>query len=499
MSRFSEQIRAAIRGRHPLIYLHTPEEDRVVDALRPLASGCFAGGTLTTWTCVRGLEPAPEGADTRDPMAALEHILAHPRPGIYVMKDLSAFLADRRVVRGLRDAYHALVSDFKTCLVLVSPEAVLPETLDKELCYVEVEMPGPDELLARTLKVQERYPGAALSDGLRSELGMALRGLTLQEVEHVMHRVFGAGGLSEKEVLAEVFAEKKTLARKSGFLEFVPSSFDLSRVGGLENVKDWALKRKSLFTQEAVKAGAPVPKGVLIMGISGCGKSMLSKAIAGLWHVPLFRLDMNLVFSGLYGSPEAAFHRALRMVEAVAPVVLWIDEIESALSTPKDVASDQSMTFSAFLTWMQEKPPLVFVAATANRIETLPAEVIRKGRFDQVFFCDLPDEAERRDIIEIHLRLNGTKPADIQIDRLLVHTEGWSGAEIEQAIISARIEAMGAGRPMNTDDIKRVTDSMVPLSKTMAEQIKAIRAWAYDRATRASARVALDPRRKRDF
>ena len=486
MSLFLDQIREALRGRHPLLYLHTPEEDRVCEALRFLLPECFKSGTLTTWDCVRGLEPAPPEVDTRNPVAALQHIIAQPRRGFTVMKDLSAFMEDAQVVRALRDAYHAFVATGQTCLVIVSPVLVLPATLEKELCLVEVEMPAPDELLQRALQVQKQYPRAKLSPELQPEVSMALRGLTLQEVEHVMHRAFGRDGASAKELLEEIFAEKKVLAKKSGFLEYIAVPFDIARVGGMENVKDWAAKRKSLFTQEAVKAGLPVPRGVLMMGVSGCGKSMLAKAIASLWKVPLFRLDMNLVFSGLYGSPEAAFHRALRTIEAVAPAVLWIDEMEAALSRPKDAASDQSMMFSAFLTWMQEKPPLVFVAATANRIESLPAEIIRKGRFDQVFFCDLPTEEERHEIIRIHLGLNGVDPKTIEIDRILVHTQGWTGAEIEQVIISARIDAVGEKRQVTTDDLKRHASLMVPLSKTMSEQIKAIRDWAFDRATRAS-------------
>lgn len=486
MSRFADQIRGAIRGRHPLIYLHTSEEDRACEELKALAGECFAGGSVRTWSCIEGLVPAPKDGDTRDPVAALQHIIASPEPGFYAMKDLPAFLGDPRVVRALRDAYHALARDFKSCVVLVSAAAELPETLDKELCYVALDVPTSAQMLAKTLEIEAQYPGVALGPELHSKIVLALRGLTLKEVEHVMRRVFSGGGASGKDVLDEIFAEKRTLARRSGFLEFVPLKFDINRVGGLEIVKAWAAKRKNLFNEETVKAGIPIPKGVLIMGVSGCGKSMLAKAIAGLWQVPLFRLDMSLVFSGVYGSPEATFHRALRTIEAVAPVVLWIDEMESALGTPKDVASPQSMTFSAFLTWMQEKPPLVFVAATANRIETLPAEVIRKGRFDQVFFCDLPGEDERAEIVKIHLELNGIPPEDIDLDRVVYNTEGWSGAEIEQAVIAARIDALEGGRATATEDIVRHANSMVPLSKTMSEQIKAIRGWAFHRATRAS-------------
>jgi SpoVK/Ycf46/Vps4 family AAA+-type ATPase len=333
--------------------------------------------------------------------------------------------------------------------------------------------------------IQKQYPKVQLGSAQAAQVSLAMQGLTVKEAEHVLHRAF-SNGAAKGELLAAIFEEKETLAKRAGYLEFIPVPYDVARVGGLENLKDWAAQRKNLFNQESVSAGIPVPKGVLIMGVSGCGKSMIAKAISGLWKVPLFRLDMSLVFSGAYGSPEAAFHRALKTIESVAPVVLWIDEMESALSAPKDSATPQALAFSAFLTWMQEKPPLVFVAATANRIESLPAEIIRKGRFDQVFFCDLPGAEEREEILSIHLRNNGANPGDFDMSRLVYRTKGWSGAEIEQAVIAARVEAHQADRPMVFDDLAKQCDAFVPLSKTMAAQVKAIRDWAHNRATRAS-------------
>lgn len=484
MNSITDEIRTAVQGRHPLIYLRTPEERRVVQTLLELARSMSPPGSVTSWTCVAGLESAP--GDTRDPVKAIEAILAKPRDGFYVMKDLSEFIERPEVTRALRDAYNKL-RNTRTHVVIVSPALVVPRLLDKEVYQIELPLPTPAELLDQALRVQSEYPGATLPTELHSEIALALRGLTLDETEHVMHRLFGRGRLSERDILEQVFAEKKMLLRKEGSLAFVPNRLDIANVGGLEVLREWALKRKDLFTQKALDEGLPVPKGVLIMGISGCGKSMSAKAIACLWRVPLFRLDMNLVFSGLYGTPEAAFHRALAAVEAVAPAVLWIDEIENALGMTVDsTTAEQSLTFSSFLTWMQEHPPLVFVAATANRIESLPAEVIRKGRFDEVFFCDLPSDDERRAILKIHMRLNAVDPDTIEVDRLLHSTEGWTGAEIEQAIISARIDAHREKRAVTLDDIRRYTTRTVPLSTTMAEQIRAIRSWAYNRATRAS-------------
>lgn len=489
MSRFEEQVVRAVQGRSPLIHVHTSEEDRVLERLAPLAQLCFPGGSLSTWSCVRGLEPAVEGVDTRDPAAALHQLIASPRRGFCVMKDIADFMSDPRVVRGLREIYFSSVSDYKSAIVLVSPVAGVPEALEKEISQVELDAPSSEELYARVLAIEKQFPGAALPAELRPQVVLALRGLTMTEVDHMMYRVFSSGTAGHK-VLDDIFAEKGMIAKKAGFLEFVPLKVDTSAVGGLENVKAWADKRKDLFNQEAVNAGMPIPKGVLVMGVSGCGKSLLAKAIAGLWHVPLFRLNMSMVFSGQYGSPETAFRRALDTVESIAPAVLWIDEMESSLSIPKEAATPQSMIFSEFLTWMQEKPPLIFVAATANRIEMLPAEVIRKGRFDQVFFCDLPDDTERAQILKIHLERNVADVKSIDIPRLIACTSGWSGAEIEQAIIATRIDARQAGKAVTTDDIWMQTHNMVPLSKTMSEQVKAIRDWAFKRATPASIKRA---------
>ena len=488
MNSLLENLRPALQGRYPLIGLVTPEEERAMEALRTLAAEQRA--ELRGWSCAGGWENDPPESALRDPAAALRALRDAPRAGFHVMKDAHPFLNRPDVVRLLRETRAAFAAVPGAHLFLLSPQLEAPEDLAKELFLVRLPLPSPEEMAAEIERVNRDYPEAVLSDDLRSALALALRGLTLREAHHVMHAVFAGGALDEAHALDRVFAAKEALMRREGFLRYVPRSLSLDAVGGLEVLREWAMKRRDLFTRAAFDAGLPVPRGVLIMGISGCGKSLSAKAIAALWRVPLFRLDMNLVFSGLYGSPEAAFNRALETVEALAPVVLWIDEIENALGmTSKSATVEQSLTFSSFLTWMQERPPLVFVAATANRIESLPAEIIRKGRFDEVFFCDLPGPDERRGIFRIHLRLNGADPDQMDIDRLLHSTEGWTGAEIEQAVVSARIDAHQEGRPLTLEDVRRYTVRMIPLSTTMSEQIAAIRNWAYNRALRAS-RVA---------
>ena len=480
----TDQLTNAISGRHPIVYLHTPEERRVLKVLERLRPKLADSAQVHSWTCTKGFEGVP---GTDDPVTALKHVIACREPGFFVFKDLSQFLEDRMVTRAVRDAYQALHSRPESIVVIVSPESAVPEMLEKEIFVITVLGPSVDELRETIVEVQDCYPGQQLPDGLIGDVILALKGLTLAEAEHVMHRVFNGGKAdSERGVFNEIFAEKEMLVKKSGFLEFMPPTYDISHIGGMENLREWILKRKSIFNQESVDAGLPIPKGILLMGVSGCGKSLTAKVVSSLWNLPLFRLDMNVIYSGAYGNPEATFHKALRTIESVAPAVLWIDEIENGLGSRDDGGFDQSHIFSAFLTWMQEKPPLIFVAATANRIEMLPAEILRKGRFDQVFFCDLPDGKDREHILRIHLKDNDADPEDYDLDYLVTATDGWNGAEIEQAIKAARIDAHQENREFTLRDIGRHIRSMVPLSETMAEQIKALRHWSYGRATNAS-------------
>lgn len=275
--------------------------------------------------------------------------------------------------------------------------------------------------------------------------------------------------------------------RKEGILEFVPPDRGLGDLGGLDQLKKWLRERSALYTPEARAKNLPRPKGILLMGMSGCGKSLAIKVIATEWKLPLFRLDMNMVFSGVGGSPEFVFHRALEAVEAVAPAVLWIDEIEMGIAGYAEGQSGSlTRIFSTFLTWMQEHRADVFVAATANRINLLPAEIIRKGRFDQVFFVELPNEEERKEIVAIHMKRNGLDPGRYDLVLLASATRGWNGAEIETAVTSAKISCFADGRDVLERDVLFAMGQIVPLSTTMSEQIKAIRTWARTRALNAT-------------
>jgi SpoVK/Ycf46/Vps4 family AAA+-type ATPase len=330
-----------------------------------------------------------------------------------------------------------------------------------------------------------RRANAPLEDIPTRRLALAMRGLTADEIGHLLAKVFAQRQTMDEEAFLEVLAEKEQMSKKEGVLEFVPPRFSIDDIGGYDTLKTWLKKRRTLFSKEALDAGIPIPRGVLLMGVSGCGKSLCVKTISTLWNLPLFRLDMNSVFGT--PNPESTFLKALRSVEATSPAVLWIDEIEMGVGGYRE-GGDASMSriFSGFLTWMQEKSALVFVAATANRIQLLPAEVIRKGRFDQVFFVDLPNEQERKSIFAIHLTKNRCDPAKFDLVFLAKATKGWNGAEIEQIVISSVVDAYSENRTLNEDDLHRVISSTVPLSVTMEDQIKAIKSWAHDRALNAS-------------
>jgi hypothetical protein len=490
-----EQITKAIQGRNNVVFVRTWEEERAAQLLAGFAQRVYAGtGAVWSWSCVGGLvagdEPPLPGST--DPLVALRAFVdaataEPPRRGFAIFRDLTAFFDRPEVVRAVREATIRLAGR-ESFLFLLSAELELPGTLQKEIFLVDLELPGEEELARRVREVAALFPDVVLEPELLDQVAVGLRGLTLDEAGHILQRIYRGKRTAREEVLAEVFAEKQAIVKKSGLLEFVPSATNVDEIGGLEVLKEWLVRRQRLFSRQALADGMPAPRGILVMGMSGCGKSLCCKAVSTLWGVPLFRLDMNLVFSGMFGTPEAAFHRALKAIEGLAPAILWIDEIENALGHRDDgAAAVNTSVFSAFLTWMQEKPPLVFVAATANRIQDLPAEVIRKGRFDQVFFVDLPGDAERKEIFEIHLKRNGVDPAKFDTQLLGLSTKGWNGAEIEQAVIAARVEAYHEGRPFGRDDLSHSLASIVPLSKTMEEQMKKIRSWAFGRATSASA------------
>ena len=509
-----QKISRGLRSRYPLFYVIGWEEARLEHLLRSVARSYYNGaGTLIVWSATEGFRAgdgdgdgdaaetalaavadAAGDGDLRDPVAALRAIAGSEQPALYLMKDLPAwFEANPALVRAVRDLYYRL--EHRSIHVFFSyPQLLLPEILKKELFLIDMDLPAEEEI------VEALAAAPNTGDTPRADLyryAAAMRGLSLNEVMHLQARLFRGAPVALDATLAEIQEEKSQLLRKESCLRFYPPQRSLDAIGGLENLKAWVTKRADLFSEQAYEAGIPLPRGVLFMGISGCGKSMAAKAIAAAWQLPLVRMDMSLVLSGSFGTPEYAFEQATRMAEDVAPVVLWVDEIENAFGYDDHGGggahgAGNVNIFSSFLTWLQEKNPRVFVAATANRIQALPAELMRKGRFDQLFFLDLPHQDERREIFRLHIQANGGDPGAFDLGYLAASTREWSGAEIEQAVKSARIDAYQEGRPFNERDVVSNIVATIALSRTMVEQIKAIRDWCFKRAINASKPAATE-------
>jgi hypothetical protein len=486
-----DAIRRALVARYPIIGLISWEEERVETTLRELARTGFSGPALFfTWSRITGLV-GPDGpiAGTDQPLAALDAVESAGEPAIFLFRDLHLSLeSDAVLQRRLRDLRRELAGKFKF-VFMQSPRMRLPYELTRDVTIIDFPLPTQDDL-AKILDghLQRMKPPMTAEGEMRRQLLTALQGLTLIESAHAMNRaMFGRAEL-DQQVLNSLYEQKEQLARKDGVLEFIPQRWSLHDIGGLEVLKDWLKKRQKLFADDSAQAAMLVPKGLLMMGISGCGKSLSVKAISALWNLPLFRLDMNQVFSSVWGTPEEAFDRALKTMESLAPAILWLDEIEGGINREGqgNDAGTKGRIFATFLTWMQEKSAKVFVAATANRIDLLPAELMRKGRFDQIFFLDLPTELERGQIFSVHLHKRGVDVSKFDLAVLAKSTKNWNGAEIEQCVVSAMVESYAKERPLDEDELFLQIGKIVPLATTMSEQIKHIKSWAHDRAIRAS-------------
>jgi len=476
----------------PLSYVRSADEGRVVELMRAAAGGAFAAPVpLWIWTATEGVrrDGADEPGEPLGAREALDFVSHHEGPGLFLLKDFHQPIRDSADIRRrLRDLYESCIDTGKF-VVVSSPVRELPEDLVNNIALIELPVPTLDELIEFARREAEAVAAAGgtsdASDPTLQQLARALQGLSFDEARHAIRRARSERNALDAESVPALLEEKRALVNRTGIIEFIPSVSGIEAIGGLSVMKDWLLERRKLFQMRDALSADIVPKGVLVMGISGCGKSLAVKAIASCFELPLYRIDMVEVFSGLHGKPEAAFARACKLLESIAPAVAWFDEIEAGISTTAK-EGELGRMFGFFLTWMQEKTRGLFVGATANRIDLLPAEMIRKGRFDEVFFVDLPADEERLDIFRVHLRHRGIDSTPFNLDPLKKFTRGWTGAEIEQAVVSALTTAKLQDRELTDVDLLDATANVVPLSKTMKEQVDHIRGWAFDRAVRAS-------------
>lgn len=486
-----------LQSGRPLIYVCSAEESRIHRLLGE-ASRALSEEEVPTWTWsltggLRGPGGAPQGSERLDAPGVLDFIREHEAAGIFELRDFHGFLRDSAEVRRrIRDLYWACL-DRSKFVVLTSPVLAIPDELVQQVALVELQRPDLQELQSFLHKESEMFVRRGHPVDTDEEtvftIARTLQGLTLDEARHALRRAIALGGGLTRDSLPQLLEEKKLLVNRSGLVQYVSDGTTIDHVGGLPFLKKWLLERRKLFMQRESLEAEIVPKGLLIMGVSGCGKSLSVKAVAQCFQLPLYRIDMIEVFSGLHGNPDRAFVEACRTVESVAPAVVWFDEIEMGLTAEsREASKDMGRIFAFFLTWMQEKSRGLFVAATANRIDLLPAEMIRKGRFDEVFFIDLPGDEERSEIFRIHLGKRGFDPEVLQVNRLKIISQGWTGAEIEQCVVASITVARLEDRPPSFEDLHRAAQNVIPLSKTMREQVDHIRSWAYDRAVRASPR-----------
>ena len=508
------EIEVLIRARYPILYVVSWEEPRVVQTL--IGIGRRSNKKVYEWSCSGGIVPAGtplqavkmRNAGTKDPLVALDQVVEELEPAIYIFKDFHPFLSKTNfaVIRKLRDIAQSLKSSYKT-LVLLSPFLDLPPELEKDLTVVDYHLPTLLELgtlldgITAEVKDNPRLR-IELDAAGREEVLKAALGLTLAEAENVFAKALVLRGKLSRDDVASIFAEKRQIIRKSGLLDYCEPDVAIHHVGGLASLKDWLAQRKLAFTDKAEQFGLPPPRGALLLGVQGCGKTLCAKAVSSLWQLPLLRFDVGKMFSSLVGSSEENVRRAIRIAESVAPCVMWVDEIDKAFGALGSRSTDSGTTqrvLGTLLTWLSEKTSSVFVIATANNIEVLPPELLRKGRFDEIFFVDLPDETERRDIFAIHLERRGREPRSYDLPAVVARSEGYSGAEIEQAVISGLFAAFAEQRELTNADLLTALTETVPLSKTMEREVNALREWAMTRARHASLRkeqVAQQARRK---
>ncbi len=479
---FRDEFKLLLRARYPLLYIATYEEERVEAAIREEATN-QGNRPIYIWDFVDGYQgnPNDQGFGRRNPLQALELVekLSPNAPGVFILRDYHRFLEDVAIARKLRNFARLLKSQPKN-IVLLSPRINIPDDLMEVLTVVDFPLPAKTEIKTEIERLLAST-GTSLSAKFLDDLVSSCQGLSMERIRRVLARAIASHGELQPEDVELVLAEKRQTIRQTQILDFIPATEQISDIGGLDNLKDWLLRRGGAFSEKARQYGLPHPRGLLLIGIQGTGKSLTAKAIAHHWHLPLLRLDVGRLFAGLVGESESRTRQMIQVAEALAPCILWIDEIDKAFSGlgSKGDAGTTSRVFGTFITWLAEKTSPVFVVATANDIQALPPEILRKGRFDEIFFVGLPIQEERKAIYEVHLtRLRPHNIKNYDIDRLAYETPDFSGAEIEQTLIEAMHIGFSQNRDFTTDDILEAASQIIPLARTAQEQIEKLREWA---------------------
>lgn len=486
----AHELKVLVLSYHPLIAIETVEEDRVESLLRSVATDLRV--PLMSWTLTDGLRRWGEPNaiyQTQQPGRALAGIEQIEIDAVFWMKDLASHLKDPAIARQLRDLCERFSTNRRvSTLVLSGAEIDLPTDVSATAIRYELRMPEQVEYRAVVQSVLQSLSargGTTIDTQLAdvTELARALRGMTLNQARQAIAYAALSDGKLTPDDIGAVVEMKAKMIRDGGLLEFFPAEDNTHQLGGFTGLKSWLDSARSGFSDRAQELNLDPPKGIMIVGVQGCGKSLAAKVIAREWQLPLLKLDAGRIYDSLVGQSEKNFRQATSLAESMAPVVLWIDEIEKGFSPSRsdaDAGLSQRL-FGAFLTWLQEKDPGVFLVATANDIAGVPPELMRKGRFDEVFFVDLPDESARTDIWRIHLGFRKQDADSFDVPALVAATAGFSGAEIEQVVIAALYECLHGERQLNTEALLTAVKGTVPLSVSRRESIEELRSYARDR------------------
>ncbi len=510
---FQHAFRTYVRAGYPILYVVTAEEERAIDLIATSLDGDLAKRKPYVWSVSRGLlgmDHKLVDPKTADPKRVLPFLLDFKQPGVFILEDFHFFIDERSpfaplAIRQLRDLVAPFPASRKT-LVLLSSVLKLPPELEKDITVLDLELPAEEELLAvleETLEQVKDNPRVEvnLEGDAREQIVKALSGLTRIEAENALAKVIVTHSRIDPAEVDVLLAEKEQIIRKSGMLEFYALPERFGSIGGLDLLKQWLRQRGRAFSESARQFGLPNPRGLLLVGVPGCGKSLTAKAVAAEWRMPLLKFDLSKVFASLVGQAEENMRRALKMAEAVAPCVLWIDEIEKGLAGARGGAGDSGVTtrvFGTLLTWMEENRKQVFIIATANDIDGLPPELLRKGRFDEIFFIDLPSPRERAAILAIHLARHHRDQRDFDVARHAIAAEDFSGAELEQAVVSALHLAFAEGDATKVEDrhVERAIGETKPLARAMGAKVGALRErakeWRLAARSDESAAAELD-------
>jgi hypothetical protein len=498
-----QRLDIAMRARYPVIWIVTSEEIRVESTVHSyLKSSKHSAKPVYTWTISRGIRQIGQPTERfgpEDPIQALEFVATfgvteenrRGNEGVFIFKDLDPYMTDPRCARALRDTIADLTNSDRI-MIAISPTANLPSEVKRQVAMLEWPLPNLEELKDLLDGFVQSLAGSVQTvlNGDRELIAKALQGLTETQAENVLATAVVATGRLDRQAVDFILTEKRRAISESGLLEIFEPLSDMPEIGGLDLLKGYLRDRRGGYSDKARQYGTPQPKGLLLVGVPGCGKSLASKTIAKEWNMLLVRMDIGALMGSLVGQSEANVRQALQVVESVAPCVLWLDEIEKGLSGIQSSGHTDggttSRVFGTLLTWMQEREKPVYMVATSNNIQALPPELLRAGRFDDVFFIDLPTATERRDIWSIHIRRVNRDIAVFNLDALVEVSQGYTGSEIEAAIGSALFAGFAEERDITTADLVAAIQERVPLTQTMSEEIGALRAWAKGRAKPAS-------------